>query len=95
MIKDLLPMKMKIIVCWSSSYNLDQNHSTVQTPNSIPTTIDANILAANNTRALKRGKISSNEADLLLAPLAIPDNLVDDYIAGIGDTVRFSLSANL
>ena len=48
-----------------------------------PSTVDTHLLNEFTSRAIRKGKMSEKEADLLVAHLAVPDELVDDVAAGL------------
>ena len=52
-------------------------------PSTRQTTNSTNLFPPATTRALQRGKMSEKEADLLVAHLVVPDELVDDVAAGL------------
>jgi hypothetical protein len=67
---------------------LDQGtgpYRTVSPPR--PTAMVTHLFDEATTRTLQRGKISSKQADALLAPEAVPDEVADDVAAGLAGIV--------
>jgi hypothetical protein len=52
-------------------------------------TIDTHLFDDNTSRAIRRGKISEQEADHLLAPDAMPDEVLDEIAKGLEEVCLF------